>query len=760
MSGDSGNCTKPELEHSNSTPSPGENNQDKTTRMTDVQISHQALSDGRFEIIRLIGAGGMGNVYEARDLSCGRVVALKTLTKLSPNSLERFKQEAKLLAQLNQHPNIVKPFSLALHDGGLCLVSEFLDGKDLAQELKDRSTPMPLERALRIFRQIADALEFQEDQKIIHRDLKPSNVFLVHENDQDDVVKIIDYGIAKCIDAGQGDQALTKAGMTPGTPTYMSPEQCEGKRQLDIRSDIYSFGCLMFETLTGQPPLEGDSLFATLSLHMHERAPLLSEAMQGNAVPLAMERLIAKCLENEPENRYQSAKELREALAAIEMKATTVMRISSSVSPNLLIPRIRKRLAVRTFKISMIAALILIGVLAVLIMLIPSAQFEYQWAKLQSQITTNPADRSRNFVTLAEYYEKRGHVDEALAYYEKAAALSTTDHNLAMYCYEHLGDLNYSTGQKHAASEAYAKCLSNAVGLASAGKPDDTDQLYKTAQSALEGYVRAKPFGAAQAQDVCSTAIQLAELYDQWQMSDRARCTFETILPLCRAKRKVNALFGIGKSHLQQGHTKEARNYFDQSLLVEESGDSLALVQNIGSRASNSLNYSLALDYYKEYLNEPGVSRRPLQLFEVNYLIGDCYRHQCNYAMACKHYRNAVNLARKSNAFPEKMPDSLHGLGLSEYFQGNHSAAESALREEVDLRSRFPKTNVEKLAEARRTLGDSLDFQKRHDEATKQYHQALYEINRSSDPDALRSLREEVMQKLSARIPTAKGVSK
>src|ERR1700704_2094971 len=218
---------------------------------------------GPYEILSAIGAGGMGEVYRARDTKLNRDVALKILPDAfasDPDRLARFTREAQTLAALN-HPHIAHIHGLEEAGGVRALVMELVEGEDLAERIA--RGPMPLDEALPIARQIADALEAAHEQGIIHRDLKPANIKVR----PDGTVKVLDFGLAKALEATGAmsssasmsptitTPAMTQAGMILGTAAYMAPEQAKG-READKRSDIWAFGCVLYEMLTGKRVFE------------------------------------------------------------------------------------------------------------------------------------------------------------------------------------------------------------------------------------------------------------------------------------------------------------------------------------------------------------------------------------------------------------------------------------------------------------------------------------------------------------------------
>src|SRR6516164_11097442 len=252
---------------------------------------------GSYEIVEPIGSGGMGEVYRARDTTLGRDVALKLLPASFSNDaarVARFEQEAKTLASLNQS-NVAHIYGLEHSDGSTGIVMELVDGETLVDRLAQG--PIPPTEALRIANQIADALEAAHERAIVHRDLKPANVKIK----PDGTVKVLDFGIAKALDprflTGPGPAALTtpamtEAGFIVGTAAYMSPEQARGK-PVDRRTDIWAFGCVLYEMITGKPAFLGEDVTGTLA-RVLERNPDMRALPP--TVPPAVRRTLELCL--------------------------------------------------------------------------------------------------------------------------------------------------------------------------------------------------------------------------------------------------------------------------------------------------------------------------------------------------------------------------------------------------------------------------------------------------------------------------------
>ncbi|MBA3820153.1 MAG: serine/threonine protein kinase, partial [Deltaproteobacteria bacterium] len=269
---------------------------------------------GNYIIERELGRGGMGTVFAARHAILGHHVALKILhAELSQREdvVHRFFNEARAAAAID-HPNIVRVHDVGIHDDAAFLVMDLLPGMSLAERLRTRG-PLAVPAAIAIARQIATALAAAHAAGIIHRDLKPDNIFLVddpHAPDGTHVV-LLDFGVAKLTGALQSGDLRTKTGALLGTPYYMSPEQCDGEREIDLRSDLYSLGCMLFQMVSGKLPFEG-GLGAVLGAHLHVPAPALRTVVA--TIPAAIEEIVAQLMAKHPDDRFASATALIGAL--------------------------------------------------------------------------------------------------------------------------------------------------------------------------------------------------------------------------------------------------------------------------------------------------------------------------------------------------------------------------------------------------------------------------------------------------------------
>jgi len=288
--------------------------------------------DGRYSVVKLVGEGGMGKVYEVRHLALDRAFAMKALRRdlAGEGDLsDRFIQEAKTTASV-RHPNIVSITDFGrLGDGVPYFVMELLVGETLAKVLK-AGGPIPAARAVRIIRQVAGALGAAHAAGIVHRDMKPENVFLVGGlagGVPSDDVRVVDFGAAKIL----GSSRLTKTGIVFGTPHYMSPEQASGT-PVDHRADVYALGIIMYEMFTGRVPFEADTYMGVLTQHMFV-APVPPSQISAAARELgALEEITLRALEKKPEDRYASMADL---VAAIDEVVTFEVDGRVSVAPRL-----------------------------------------------------------------------------------------------------------------------------------------------------------------------------------------------------------------------------------------------------------------------------------------------------------------------------------------------------------------------------------------------------------------------------------------
>ncbi|HEX2521323.1 MAG TPA: protein kinase, partial [Terriglobia bacterium] len=269
-------------------------------------------SFGHYQILSRLGEGGMGIVYKARDQHLDRFVAIKVLPPelvADPDRKRRFVQEAKAASSLN-HPNIITLHDIGNESGIDFIVMEYVAGKTLDQRIPRKG--MRLNEALKFAVQMADALAKAHSAGIIHRDLKPTNVMVT-----DGSVKVLDFGLAKLTEVESGEgvtrslESLTETGTIVGTVSYMSPEQAEAKK-VDARSDIFSFGSVLYEMVSGQKAFQGDSKMSTVAAILKQEPQPISQRAPGT--PLELEKIINRCLRKDPERRFQHMADIKVAL--------------------------------------------------------------------------------------------------------------------------------------------------------------------------------------------------------------------------------------------------------------------------------------------------------------------------------------------------------------------------------------------------------------------------------------------------------------
>lgn len=428
--------------------------------------------DQRFLLLDHLGRGGMSVVYRARHLVLDRIVAVKLLhPKLINNeeTRERFQQEARAASSLD-HPNIIKVLAFGLDQGeNPYLAMDFINGQSLSDYLQASVTGETVaerqEFVRRVFMQICDALHHAHSRGIIHRDLKPSNCILtVDENaplsrDFNLVVKVVDFGVARILpQAGKLDRRLTKDGSTCGSPPYMSPEQCTGD-SVDARSDIYSLGCMLYESVTGQRPFVADTAAELMLQHLKSEPQAPSELVK--AISPQLEQIILRCLAKSPVDRFQSMAELKACLENLDLKGPSLGRATDTWTVARK-KKVKRPLAVGQILLASFVTFSFLGLCGLFAYLNFDKGGRLLVLKAQSEVDrsnpqADPAKVGAMLREIASLSEQLGRPDEAETYYRQYASMLKKSPNrmLNPQALEQLGDFYSRQGMRARAREAY-----------------------------------------------------------------------------------------------------------------------------------------------------------------------------------------------------------------------------------------------------------------------------------------------------------------
>ncbi len=355
---------------------------------------------GNYEIETVLGQGGMSIVYKATHRVMKNVVAIKMRHShlvMEGKNLKRFEQEARAAAAIS-HPNVLAVRDFGVNaEGHPYLVMDYLEGRSLSDAIK-RDGPLPLDEALDILIQVCDALADAHRQSIVHRDLKPSNVMLVKDTGVQEKVKLVDFGIAKILPAeGEDSLGLTNTGEVFGSPLYMSPEQCMGMA-LDHRTDIYSFGCVMYETFMGKTPFGGTHVLGTMHKHINEPPPPLIVHDGSRSQREQLDAIVFKALEKDPSKRHQTMLELKSELMAVRAPPGGKSPLKAGLGLSQFFRSVRRTSAAYPrARLALVAAVLCVVsgfALPTLVGLLREGkpQERMSWVELRPQVEHKPAD--------------------------------------------------------------------------------------------------------------------------------------------------------------------------------------------------------------------------------------------------------------------------------------------------------------------------------------------------------------------------------
>lgn len=375
---------------------------------TEAEEPDRSIADNlgdRYEVLSLLGKGGMGAVYKVRDKELNKIFAVKVLNQNlveDKGSMKRFEQEAKAASGLT-HANMAAVYDFGMGKRGCpYLIMDYLEGTSLADTIKAEGY-LDAPRAIDVFIQALEAVVHAHMKGVIHRDIKPSNIILEKKAGGVEFAKLVDFGIAKVLPSDQrAAENLTQTGDIFGSPLYMSPEQCQGNKQ-DFRSDIYAFGCVMYEALTGIQPFAAENPIRTILKHINEQPEAISSLPQDFRIPRELDFIVMRCLEKDPKDRYQTAQDLLKDLNALKEGKNAQVKIPQRKK--------KKRQVSRVARFAWAGAFaIVIGAASAVI----SVYFSGQLPGTPSLSGTTPFSDAQSFDQKSYTYFVRGQYDKAL----------------------------------------------------------------------------------------------------------------------------------------------------------------------------------------------------------------------------------------------------------------------------------------------------------------------------------------------------------
>jgi serine/threonine protein kinase len=584
---------------------------------------------GKYEIEKRLGKGGMSVVYKALHKWMKKRVAVKMLLPErlhSSANVARFQQEARAAGALS-HPNLMTVYDLGVTPEGVpYLAMEYVEGTGLSELIQAHALDEP-QRCLDIFIQACQGLGAAHDHGIVHRDIKPSNVMVATTPEGKDLVKIVDFGIAKLLPT-EGEEALklTQTGESFGSPLYMSPEQCLARPQ-DARSDIYSMGCLMYEVLTGRPPLAGTSTLETMNLHINQLPPGLADTGLDSQLRQQLEAVLFKALAKEPERRYQNMRELIDALEVVRARPRagilTSLKSLWEIRTLRRVPQGRRSLAVVGLSVAVVILVALSAWALNVLFSSPSRPYvETVWAS----VAAPPPEKTSDYMKKEKLVELMVALIEHRQGYDSPAIVPRVT------------NLGHFRKRYHQWGEA-ARCFKRALALQrQAGITEDLD-AYQMRIDLADCYYELGQYGAAE--PLYREAIdKVASMQDDPELEKP------------RAK--------LGDIYLRFGHWSEAKHYLSASieeLGLEKTPDLALTTSRLGDayRLSGQLGladnaYDRAIEVWKRL--EGSDCRKNLAL--CLFYRGEVQRLQGQDQDAILTYEQALKAAQ--SAFGEQHP--------------------------------------------------------------------------------------------------------
>lgn len=585
----------------------------------------------RWEIQELLGEGSMSMVYKATEVETGKVVVLKCLhshllAKL-PN-VKRFEQKAKANANL-RHPHISNFHDFHLgSDGQVYLICDFINGQSL-EDLLSKSGHLAVDRAISLFMQAIEALEYAHQEKVLHRDLKPSNIVVQKEPGGKELARVVDFGIAKLLtdetDDVKSNQYITHTREVFGSPLYMSPEQCMG-RKLDPRSDIYSLGCVMYETISGKPPFVGKNVLETAYKHMNEAPrPLATDSSEDRTLS-RFELIVLKMLAKDADNRYQNVTDIKHDLELIhtasdeewQEQAVALKKVTKS-----------KRLETKRLPVSFEMMVILTtSVLLIVVVAVWSLSF------LSPENQDYPAFNDEQLWVINDKKHNSSQVQD-FGNREEAARmnLATVERERGPDCREY-ADALFNLVELYDKAEHWADAALN------------TTRLIETT----------KKVGGPMSQGTCYK--RLAYYYFMQDELDEAIANANTSLDLLEKEfgpvspSMMLSMQVLGDIYTRKKQLDDAQRTYERMLAITDSMK----------------------------------DRSPLDFAKSSAKLADVYRRQGKLELAENHYRQGLewvqNTIGKENAF---VPKTMYGLGLTLMAEKKYKEAEQMFKDALPL---------------------------------------------------------------------------